>query len=384
MKIVHICASGSYTDYWSYQDNLLPKYQKKLGNEVVVIATVFKHEKNRIIKCLPTSYVLDDGVRVIRLEYKKYFFDKMTMLLSKFELMAILIREKPDVIFHHGLVSFNIFQAIKYKRHNNPKCIIIEDNHQDYNNTPCITLKNKIGRLYYRIINKFANKYVTKVYGVTPWRISFAYEYFKIPKEKLDLLIMGADDEYLDFENRDNIRSQIRKEYGFTDNDFVIVTGGKIDKKKNIHILMEAVGNLPDVKLLVFGEACKDIKANFDRLLEKNKNITYIGWVDSNKIYDYYFASDLAFFPGGHSVVWEQACASKIPCVFKRWDGIEHLNNGGNSDFISDVTVNSITDKICDLKYTPKYYKMKEIAESDKTDVYLYSNIAKKSLECAR
>ena len=66
MKIVHICASGSYTDYWSYQDNLLPKYQKKLGNEVVVIATVFKHEKNRIIKCLPTSYVLDDGVRVIR------------------------------------------------------------------------------------------------------------------------------------------------------------------------------------------------------------------------------------------------------------------------------------------------------------------------------
>ena len=33
------------------------------------------------------------------------------------------------------------------------------------------------------------------------------------------------------------------------------------------------------------------------------------------------------------------------------------------------------------LVFTDKYYDMKKIAESEKTDIYLYSNIAKKSLE---
>lgn len=127
MKIIHICASGSYTDYWGYQDNLLPKYQKKEGNEVTVIATVLKHNKNRIVKCQPCTYFLDDGVKVIRLEYEKCLTNKITKILSKFNLIDILIKENPDVIFHHGLVSFNIFQVIKYKKAYNPKCVIIED-----------------------------------------------------------------------------------------------------------------------------------------------------------------------------------------------------------------------------------------------------------------
>ena len=39
--------------------------------------------------------------------------------------------------------------------------------------------------------------------------------------------------------------------------------------------------------------------------------------------------------------------------------------------------------KIEELLFTNKYFLMKEKAESSITNVYLYSNIAKKSLECA-
>ena len=82
--------------------------------------------------------------------------------------------------------------------------------------------------------------------------------------------------------------------------------------------------------------------------------------------------------------MWEQACATKVPCLFEKFDGIEHLNNGGNSDFIENANEENLEEKIKELLFTEKYYKMLKIAQSEKTDVYLYSKIAEKSLECAR
>ena len=147
---------------------------------------------------------------------------------------------------------------------------------------------------------------------------------------------------------------------------------------------MEACRNTDHVKLLIFGNVKEDVKQEFDEILSESENITYIGWIDADQVYNYFFASDLVFFPGQHSVLWEQACASKVPCVFEKWEGMEHVNNGGNSDFVSPVTVESLREKILELKYTDKYAKMKQIAESDKTDIYLYSRIAEKSLECIK
>ena len=89
-------------------------------------------------------------------------------------------------------------------------------------------------------------------------------------------------------------------------------------------------------------------------------------------------------FPGQHSVLWEQACASKTPCLFKRYPGMEHVNNGGNSDFIDDVSVKKLKSKLTELQYSDKYFTMKSIAESSNTDIYLYSKIAEKSLERVR
>ena len=55
--------------------------------------------------------------------------------------------------------------------------------------------------------------------------------------------------------------------------------------------------------------------------------------------------------------------------------------NGGNSEFIDDISVDGIREKISELRFTPKYEKMKLAAESSNTDIYLYSKIAEKSLE---
>ena len=209
---------------------------------------------------------------------------------------------------------------------------------------------------------------------------------FYSSKEKMEAkgatVHMESEISDIDFENKIKIKNTIREQYGVTQNDFLIVTGGKIDQKKNIDLLIDACGNQNNVKLLIFGSIIDEMKTDFSKKINKYSNIIYVGWVNSEKVYDYFFSADLVFFPGQHSVLWEQACASKVPCVFKRWKGMTHVNNGGNADFLNDISIQSITDKIQELRFTDKYFHMKEIANSSATDVYLYSNIARKSLEC--
>lgn len=385
MKIVHIAPNAPYNDYWGYQDNLLPKYQKKLGHDVTMIVTNKTCKEGKVVETDCTDYVLNDGVRVIRLAIKKYPHIVLTNMNSRLMVYDYLKEIDPDFVFYHSLQGTTIFDVIRYKKEINPECIIVQDNHIDYNicNNPR-GIKGIIIRTFQRYVNYRSIPYVSKVYGVTPWRKKYAEDYYHIPPDKTDILIMGADDEMLDFQNKNQIRQEIRNRFGFNENDFLIVTGGKIDKRKKIHFLLQACSGMKNVKLLVFGRVLDDIKDEFEHQCKENENIIYIGWIDSDKVYDYFFAADLVFFPGQHSVLWEQACASKVPCVFERWEGMEHVNNGGNSDFLTHIDVDSIRNKIEELQYTNKYYQMKKVAESDKTDIFLYSRIAAKSLECAK
>ena len=384
MVIVNIAPNSPYNDYWGYQDNLLPKYQMKLGHEVTLITTCMTHRDGEIVETEPNDYRLNDGMRVVRLRYRRYPLNVLTRLLSRLAVYPLLKTIHPDFIFYHGLISSTIFDVIKYVRRDNPDCVVVQDNHLDYNiGSHSTGLKKLLGRGYFRFINRISNPYVARVYGVTPWRKTYAEDYFRIPANKTDVLIMGADDEMIDFANRERIRADIREQYGFADGDFVVVTGGKIDANKRITLLMEACRSLKGVKLLVFGAVKDDVKAEFDALLAASDNIVSVGWIKSDRVYDYFFAADLVVFPGQHSVLWEQACASKVPCVFEKWDGMDHVNNGGNSDFVSPVTAETLRAKIEELLFTEKYERMKEAAASEKTDIYLYSKIAEKSLECA-
>ena len=384
MKIVHIAPTSPYNDYWGYQDNLLPKYHTKAGHQVTLIVSDSSHADSGIVKTACDDYHLNDGTRVIRVKKKKYFNRILTNLNAKLEVYPILEEIKPDFIFFHGMISATLDDAVRYKKKISPECVIVQDNHMDYFNCPynTDTIKGGFIRSFYRHINKRNEKYVNKIYGVTPWRKTFAEHYYGASPIKTDVLIMGADDENVDLINKGTIRRRIREENNISDDDFLIVTGGKVDKNKNIHHLMRVCGNIDRVKLLVFGNVMEDIRDEFNGLIEKYPNIIYIGWIDSHKVYDYFLAADLVVFPGSHSVLWEQACACKIPCVFKRWDGTEHVDNGGNSAFLDSVSEEALYEKIKTLIFTDEYNAMKKVAESSATDVYLYSKIAEKSLEC--
>ena len=46
MRITHLCLACFFPDGYSYQENMLPKYHKKLGHDVSVIASLQTFDKN--------------------------------------------------------------------------------------------------------------------------------------------------------------------------------------------------------------------------------------------------------------------------------------------------------------------------------------------------
>ena len=115
------------------------------------------------------------------------------------------------------------------------------------------------------------------------------------------------------------------------------MTGGRIDKRKNIHKLLRAVSELnePKIKLILIGVPNKEMTETINTLLDP-KYARAIGWVNPDSIYDYFLASDLGVFPGTHSVLWEQAVGTGLPCIFHEWPGMTHVDIGGNCVFIKN------------------------------------------------
>ena len=382
MIIVHIAPNAPFNEGWSYQENLLPKYQQKMGHDVTLITTNTMHQAGKKVTTDCCDIKLQNGVRLIRRPVsrptKRFSLFPSGSFMDVYDL---LIQIRPDYVFFHGLVSVTIRQVVKYKKTINPQCVIVQDNHQDFIiGMSTDGFRNKLIRFYYRRLVQSTIDSVSIVYGVTPWRKQYAIDYFGVPDSKTDVLLMGADDEEMDMVHRNEHRHNIRSSYGIKEDEFVIVSGGKIEDNKNIETLMEACGQLANVRLLLFGSVDKKIESIFYQLLESYSNIVYVGWIEAKDCYKYFYAADLVCFPGRHSVLWEQACASKVPCLIKHFPGMEHVNVGGNTLLIDCISTESLSDCIASLHFTNKYKKMLSIARSNLTDVFLYSEIAKKSL----
>lgn len=378
MRILHICLANFYFEGLGYQENILPSYHKKAGHEVVIFTSDHIFDSKNY-KCDNNQYINESGVLVkaIKKKNKGYFskFRDYVNLYHEIELIA------PDIIFVHGGQFIALKDVIKYtKNKGNIKLYI--DQHADYYNSPVNTIKKRIAaKVLFGFSIRRAVRYTEKFWGVTPWRCQYLNEIYGVPKEKIDLLTMGGDDDKINFEHREAIRQQFRKELNLAENDFVIITGGKIDKAKNIHLLMQAVKNInnENVKLVVFGKALENMKDEVYSLT-KDPHIIYIEWLPADKVYDYFLMSDLAIFPGTHSVLWEQACACGLPGVFKDWVGMRHVNVNGNCEFLYKDSVEEIESEINKIYTDKDYYdKMKNAAENCKKE-FFYSEISKKSI----
>lgn len=384
MKVTHICLCGPVTDNWSYQDNLLPKYHKRIGYDVSVITSqyIWNNNGNLDIDDRPI-YKNEYGIKTIRLKTKYG-----TNVLSKFKkyinLYEAIRREEPEILFVHGIQFLDVKEVVRYLREN-PQVKVYVDNHADFSNSATNWIsKNILHKIIWKRSAQLINPYTTKFYGVLPARVEFLKKIYRIPKEKVDLLLMGADDEKVKEAKHGNFRIKIRNKYGIKENDFLIVSGGKIDyAKRQIIFLIEAVKKIKsdNIKLIIFGSVSKDMKEKLNSMID-GKKIIYIGWIKSEECYNYFVASDLGVFPGRHSVLWEQAVGTGLPCIFKYWKGTTHVDVGRNCKFLYNDSVDEIKNCLEEIVNNHLLYtEMKKNAETKGSSVFSYETIARKSIQ---
>lgn len=379
MKIVHLCLSCFFVDNYSYQDNMLPKYHVKMGHEVTVIASLvsFNKEGKPCLLPAPSVRMDDNGHKVIRLAYKKPL--RVNRTLRRYEnFYETLAAEKPDVIFTHGVAMADVNTLIRYLK-KNPHVKLYGDHHGDYiNSATTFFSKHVLHKIIWRHYVKKLEPYLTKCYGVTPMRCRFLKEMYHLNPEIIEFLPMGVDDEAIPTD-RMRVREAVRKELSIPNDAFLIMTGGKIDERKNTHVLLEAfkrVGN-PNLHLVICGILTPEmeyLKEQFDA------NIHYLGWCNAQRVMDCMVASDLACFPGTHSTLWEQAVGVGLPTILKRWNEMTHMDVNGNCVFVKGEDMDELYLVIKQMLYEDYYCQQKSKAKKAATS-FLYSDIAKKAIE---
>lgn len=370
LKIVHVCLVGPFSDGFSYQENLMTKYHKRMGHEVTVIASnFFWNNEGKIEMCETKKYFNNDGVKIIRLSKKKGIYGKF----AKYKMFyRTLEEEKPNIIFTH-CCNFSDLDNIRRYVRKNPNVIVYCDNHCDETNSAT----NFISKY---ILHKFIWKnkvrkiepYVKKFYGVLPRRCTFLAKYYGVDNSKIELLVMGLDDDYLTKTKEDKELLELS-------------IGGKIDewKAKEILNFLTAFSQFKDndkFHITIYGSIIEGYK---DRILSftKAKNIDYIGWVNQKGIIDIISNSSYAVFPGRHSVMWEQAVGLGIPLIVKYYDGYDHININNNVVFLYDDTVEyykSIFEKVLNDDF---YKTIKTNALTNERKKFLYSIISKRAIE---
>ena len=380
MKIVHICMT-QYSNGWTYQENLLSKYHKLTGNDVTMITSMYHYKEGKLVEDIKSEFLDINGVKVIRLEKNSDGFMKKMPKYNYF--YETLCKEEPEIIFSHGCQYRDVVFVCKYLK-DNPKVKLFVDNHADYSNSATNFISKNI--LHKVIWKYYAHKllpYTEKFWGVLPGRVDFLTDVYGLPKDKCELLVMGADDEFVEKSISEMADRKLRIKFDIKKEDFLIVTGGKIDRAKlQIELLIKAVSNLDKehIKLLIFGSIEDEIKDKIMSLVD-GKKIIYAGWITPEQSYDYFAIADLVVFPGRHSVFWEQAAGQGKPMICKSWAGTHHVDVGGNVLFLKKDDVReimSLLNSILDDKET--YERMSNIAQKKGMSYFSYKKISSRSI----
>ena len=386
MKIVHICLAGLYMDGWGYQDNLIAKYHVRFGHDVTVIANRWIYdEAGNYVRTDKHEEIDCNGVKIIRIPTKR---DKVltgpAMRVHYVGLYQTIRGINPDIIFLHNPQILDVKDIVRYMK-GYPKTKLFVDSHSDYSNSGRNFLSKHIlhGILWRYKVQQLV-PYTEKFYGVLPARVDFLRERYHTPKEKTELLVMGMDDEKAEEASKEEVKRGTREKLELSGEEFVIITGGKIDHaKRQTLLLIEAVKRMdnPNIRLIVFGSIVEDMKEQLITMCESDDRISYIGWLNSDETYPYFAISDLVVFPGRHSVMWEQVAGQGIPMVCKYWEGTTHVDLGGNVKFLYQDSVDEIQSMLEKLSARgSEYESMKQIATREGKNYFSYKEISRRCI----
>jgi len=318
MKIFMVCEF--FDDALDYQENMLARSYHEAGHDVTVVASTIRHLGDYVSdgdlgKGAQSEEICGWG-KLIRVPFRFNILHR----IKRFEPILELIKEaKPDLLFFHDIIP-NLSEGIRYVR-TNPECAMIMDYHGDASNSGANWLSRQI---LHGIVRKWmldrARPHLKKILPVTPGGADFLHNLYKISDEEMELLPLGADQQYAAEVLASDARQRIRKDLGIAEDAFVIFTGGKLHPLKRTEDVLAAASRLHDIPLhvILVGKA-DPAHAEYARsvidLGTANSRVHMVGWQDRAGVYAHMAAADVAVFPASQSVLWQQSLGMGLPLI---------------------------------------------------------------------
>ena len=342
-KILHICLGCSFTPGMKYQDNMLSEINSSDGHDVTVIGDCEKFENGKLINTSPEDIRLESGVRLIRLPYKKIINDALSKKIRAVpELIKYLESIKPDIIFHHGIASWELLTLRKYITSNKHTKLYL-DTHADFNNSA----KNLTSRyIQYKLIHKnilaCILPFVEKVFYVSDEARNFAISLLNVPSKLLEFYPLGGT--IIGKDEKETKRHKIRKDLGVEENEIVFIHTGKLSPEKKTAELIKAFSEIEkNAKLIIAGTIPESSKKELEKLISKDKRILFLGWKTGDELIELMCASDVYVQPGSQSASLQAALCCSLPVlVYPHLSHSTYLKNNGF--FVADK--NSIKEKL--------------------------------------
>ncbi|WP_053368313.1 glycosyltransferase family 4 protein [Bacillus sp. FJAT-27245] len=331
MKILHVCLASAFTEGMNYQENFLSDQNITDGHDVTVISDCYKYEKGKMVKTNAEDKVLPNGIRLIRLEYDRVINALITGKVRKVSaLFDTIVEISPDIILYHGMIGWEMLSVAKYKM-NNPKVKLYIDSHEDFNNSA----RNFISKyLQYKIFNRAIVKkilpVIDKVFYVSFESRTFLKELYNVPSDLMEFFPLGGL--IIHPLERSEIRENVRKELGITEEHIVFVHSGKMSMEKRTKDLLTAFLKVKDKKfrLILIGAFPENTSEEIFPLIKSDDRIKFLGWKNGNELLNYLCAADMYLQPGSQSATMQNAICCGCPVMLYPYKSHElYLKNNG-------------------------------------------------------
>lgn len=183
-----------------------------------------------------------------------------------------------------------------------------------------------------------------------------------------------------------------RTKMGFTDEDFVMVYSGRINKDKGVSELIDAMLRMEDyrhIKLMILGSTFFDNAGIRDDFVCHLRNkcerirdrIVFTGFIPYNQVPDYLRLADIAVLPSmwdepfGLTIV--EAMAVGLPLITTRSGGIPEVCEGVATIVERHEIVNNLVSAILDLYEHPEKRKQMAAASLQRTKFFDKETFAK-------
>lgn len=164
-------------------------------------------------------------------------------------------------------------------------------------------------------------------------------ENYGVPPADIEVIYNGVNIEKFCPENRGKYKSEIRRQYGLSDRDFVILFVGSGFERKGVEFLLKAVELVSKpITALIAG---KGSETRFKNLI-KRQRVIFCG--PQKEIHKYYAAADIFLLPAIYEPfgnVHLEALASGLPVITTKQSGASEIIENGKHGFVVEKPENT-------------------------------------------